>query len=417
MSCDAVVAVDRVWKAYPRWTPGPRTLRGVLSRRVPTLMRFGEQRWALRDVSLSVAPGRSVGLIGHNGAGKSTLLRLASGLGRPTRGRIAIAGHAAAVLSLGDAFDPALTGRENAVTAGVIAGLRPARARALLRAVLEFAELEEFADAPVRTYSDGMKLRLAFGVVAQQQPDVLLLDEVIAVGDLRFQGKCLERVREMREGGTSVVFASHSLDHVVSECDEAVWLHAGAVRGQGEAEGVVADYREAMQSATVERTPAPDGERGAAQADGLELRRNRLGSQELTVEAVTLTGADGRPTSEVASGGALDVTLVVRRHDPAAPDPVVAISIHRVRDNAVCLDSNTQVDGVRVGPVRDEMAVRLRYERLDLLPGDYAVEVGAYHRDWEYAYDTHLKAYPLRVIGRAEAHGVFRAPHRWEVVA
>lgn len=408
-----MMAVDRVWKAYPRWTPGSRTLKGVLSRRVPTLMRFGEQRWALRDVSFALPAGRSVGLIGHNGAGKSTLLRLVAGLGRPTRGRIDVAPATAAVLNLGDALDLALTGRENAVTAGVIAGMREARARALVPAVLEFAELEDYADAPVRTYSDGMKLRLAFGVVAQQRPDVLLLDEVIAVGDLRFQAKCLDRVREMRAAGTSLVFASHSLELVASECEQAIWLHAGALRAQGDAETVVAQYREAMLSSTVQRTPASAA--GEAGPGDLELRRNRLGSQELTIDAVTVTAADGRPAAEIVSGSALDVTLVVRRHERTAPNPIVAISVQRTRDNAVCLDCNTEVDGVRISLIDDVATIRLSYERVDLLPGEYVVEVGVYRPDWEYAYDTHLQAYPLRVIGRGEAHGVFRAPHRWEV--
>jgi len=263
----------------------------------------------------------------------------------------------------------------------------------------------------VRTYSDGMKLRLAFGVVAQQRPDVLLLDEVIAVGDLRFQAKCLERIRELREGGTSVLFASHSLEHVISECDDAVWLHAGAVRAHGETEVVVARYREAMLSTTVQRTPPADTDAPGA----LELRRNRLGSQELTIDAVTLTGSDGRPTAEIATGGSLGVTLVVRRHDRTAGEPIVAVSVQRVRDNAVCLDSNTQADGVRIGSVDDATIVRLTYERVDLLPGDYVVEVGVYEPGWEYAYDTHLQAYPLTVVGQAEALGIFRAPHRWEV--
>ena len=199
-----VIAVDRVWKAYPRWTPGSRTLKGVVSRRVPTLMRFGEQRWALRDVSFALPPGRSMGLIGHNGAGKSTLLRLIAGLGRPTRGRIDIGGDTAAVLSLGDAVDLSLTGRENAVTAGVIAGLREARARALIPAILEFAELEEYADTPVRAYSEGMKLRLAFGVVAQHRPDGFPHDGI------SMHRKQKLGVRKSFEGGSEAL--AHRLD-------------------------------------------------------------------------------------------------------------------------------------------------------------------------------------------------------------
>ncbi|HSD78535.1 MAG TPA: ABC transporter ATP-binding protein [Solirubrobacteraceae bacterium] len=404
---------DRVWKSYPRWTPGTRTLKGLVARRLPALGRLREQRWALRDVSFSVPRGSGVGLVGHNGAGKSTLLRLASGLGRPTHGRIAVGGRPAAVLSLGTSFDLSLTGRENAVTAAVIAGVRERQARALLPSILEFAELEDYADAPVRTYSDGMKLRLAFGVVAQLQPDVLLLDEVIAVGDLRFQARCLERVREMRESGTTMLLASHSLDQVASECDRAIWLHAGAMRAQGDALEVVGEYRDAMLSATVERTPAaPAGAEGE-----LELRRNRLGSQELTIEEVVLAGADGRPVTEIVTGGSLTVRMTLAAHASVPGDPIVAVSIQRVRDSAVCLDSNTLADGVRVGRVEDGRVVSITYERLDLLPGDYAVEVGVYRPDWEYAYDTHLQAYPLRVVGRGEALGIFRAPHHWGVGA
>jgi lipopolysaccharide transport system ATP-binding protein len=406
----AAIRLDRVWKAYPRWAPGTRSLRSILTSRMPALMRFGEQRWALRDVSLEVPRGASIGLVGHNGAGKSTLLRLASGLGRPTRGSVDVSAHTASVLSLGDAFDLSLTGRENAVTAAIVAGMRASTAERRLDDVLAFAELEDYAEAPVRTYSEGMKLRLAFGVVAQLQPEVLLLDEVIAVGDVRFQAKCLGRIGELRDAGTTVLLASHDLDHITAYCDEALWLHAGGVRGHGEAAAVVAEYRGAMLSTTVDRTPPPV----PGTAGPLELRRNRLGSQEITVEAVALTDASGRPVGEVAGGGGLSVALTLRRHSATAADPIVVVAIRRA-DGTLCCDSNTQVDGVRVGSLDEDTVVALAYERLDLLPGDYMVEVGVYERDWAYAYDTHLQAYPLRIVGPGEALGVFLAPHRWEV--
>jgi lipopolysaccharide transport system ATP-binding protein len=378
---------------------------------MPLLMRLGDQRWALRDVSLHVAPGQSVGLIGHNGAGKSTLLRLASGLGRPTRGRISVPDSTASVLTLGEAFDPTLTGRENALTAAVVAGMRESVARRRLADVLEFAELEDYADAPVRTYSEGMKLRLAFGVIAQLQPEALLLDEVIAVGDIRFQAKCHARVEELRASGTTVVFASHGLEEIVSNCDRALWLQGGVVRAFGDAAGVVAEYRAAMMSETVGRTPPPSPDDHSP----LELRRNRLGSQEITIEEVALTDGAGVPVRELAGGGSLSVSLKLRRHAPDERDPIVVVAIHRVTDGVVCCDSNTQVDGLALGSLDGETTVTIAYDRLDLLPGDYDIEVGAYQRDWEYAYDVHLQAYPLRIVGRPEAQGVFRAPHRWEV--
>ena len=406
----AGVVLEGVWKSYPRYERGERTLRGFVARRLPA---FGgqEQRWALRDVSLSAEPGEAVGIIGVNGAGKSTLLRLASGLGRPTSGRVALPDRTASVLSLGDAFDLTLSGRENALTATLVAGVRRREAQRRIDAVLEFAELEAFADAPMRTYSDGMRLRLAFGVIAQLEPDALLLDEVIAVGDLRFQAKCMERVRHLRGHGTAVVFASHDLDKVAEECSRAVWLQAGGVRLTGDAATVVGEYREAMRSDTVELTPAPgEGPDGA-----LELRRNRFGSQELQIVRVEVLDGDGAPTREVATGDPLRIVLELRGRLPVA-DPIVGVSVHRVGDGVVCWDVNTETDGVRLGSV-ETATVEVEIARVDLVPGEYAIDPGVYSGDWSHALDYHWQAYPLRVTGRAGGHGVTRPALAWNVRA
>src|SRR5215208_1583939 len=297
------IRFEEVWKAYPRWAA--RTLRETIDRRVPGLLGGGEQRWVLRDVSFSVSRGEFTGVIGLNGAGKSTLLRLAAGLSSPSRGRVLLPEETAAILNLGDLFDLALTGRENALTTALAAGLSARRARALMPEIVAFAELEGFEDAPLRTYSDGMRLRLAFGVLAQLAPDALLLDEVIAVGDLRFREKCLDYIRARCTDGAGVLFASHSVDEVARECGRAVWLEAGGVRAIGEA--VVAAYRDAMHSETRDRTPPP------AQTSGdLELRRNRFGSQEATIVDVELRDGVGRPASTMPSGGPLEVSFVVR---------------------------------------------------------------------------------------------------------
>jgi lipopolysaccharide transport system ATP-binding protein len=404
----ASVVLEAVWKSYPRYAPGERTLRGFVARRLPA---FGGQelRWALRDVSLSAEPGESVGVIGVNGAGKSTLLRLASGLGRPTNGRVALPDRTASVLSLGDAFDLTLSGRENALTAMLVAGLRRREAQQRFEAVLAFAELEAFAEAPMRTYSDGMRLRLAFGVVAQLEPDALLLDEVIAVGDLRFQAKCMDHIRELRERGTAVLFASHDLDKVAEECSRAVWLQSGGVRMTGDAATVVGEYREAMRSDTVERTPP-----AAGAADGeLELRRNRFGSQELQIVRVEILDATGSPTREVATGDPLRIVLELRG-EPPVDDPIVGVALHRVDDGVVCWDVNTETDGVRLGRV-DRATVEIEVASVDLVPGEYAIDPGVYRGDWSYALDYHWQAYPLRVTGRGGGHGVAQPPLHWAV--
>jgi lipopolysaccharide transport system ATP-binding protein len=402
--------LDGVWKAYPRWTASGRTVRSMLSKRVPALGAGGDQRWALRDVTLSVAPGESVGLIGQNGAGKSTLLRLAAGLSRPTRGALSLPADTASVLTLGESFDLNLTGSENALTAAMVGGLRRAAARARIAAIIEFAELESFADAPMRTYSEGMKLRLAFGVVAQVQPDALLLDEVIAVGDLRFQRKCMNRIQEMKEAGAAVLFASHALDQVTSECERAVWLEAGAVRAVGESAAVIAEYEEAMRSATIERTPAPEGD----QPDGLELRRNRFGTQELTLEDVVLKDADGESATEIATGRPLAVSMRLENHGAPVVDPIVLVTVHRVADGVVCFTTTTENDGVGLGRVTGGRQVSVVLDRVDLVPGEYMVDIGVYESGWAYAYDLHWQAYPLRVRGQS-APGVVRPASRWSV--
>jgi len=406
------IELHEVWKSYPRWQAGHRTLRGLASRRFATIARRGERRWALRDVTVEIPPGESFGVIGQNGAGKSTLLRLTAGIGRPTRGKIQVPRSTASVLNLGDLFDPELTGEENARTIAMVSGLRKDRAKAVVPAAIAFAEVEDFADAPVRTYSDGMKLRLAFGVVAQLQPEVLLLDEVMAVGDLRFQAKCLERIRELRADGMTLLFASHDLDQIAAECKRAIWLQNGVVRSSGDADEVIASYREAMTTTTMELTPPPitDGDDST-----LELRRNRFGSQEVTIDEVRMSGANAGAISELGVGEPLAVTLVLRGHAGPVRGAAVAVSIFRTSDGVVCCDSNTETDGVSLGQLESETTVTLRYDRLDLLPGHYMIEVGVYAPDWEYAYDLHTQAYDLHVIGRREAHGVYRPPHRWHV--
>ena len=408
----AHVQVEGVWKSYPAWSAGSRTLRGMLTKRIPLIAGRSDRRWVLRDVSLEAAHGEAIGLIGQNGAGKSTLLRLASGLGRVDRGRINVPRRTASVLSFDSWFNLDLTGRENAMTALVVNGWRRAEAAALIPAVLEFAELEAFADAPVRTYSEGLKLRLAFGVVAQLDPDVLLIDEVIAVGDLRFQRKCMDRLREMRERGMTLIMASHGLEQVEAECDRAVWLQAGGVRAYGKPSDVVKEYRGAMASATLERTPAADG----AGADGLEMRRNRFGTQELTIDAVRMLTSDGNPLGDLPSGHPLRIALRISPRDGAIADPIVGVTIHRASDGLICYDTSTESSGLRLGTVDAEVGVDLEFERLDLLPGDYLVDVGVYRADWEFAYDFHWQAYPLKVVGSQSDKGVFRPPHHWEVV-
>jgi lipopolysaccharide transport system ATP-binding protein len=377
----------------------------MLGGSVPLLDR-GRVRWALRDVSLELAAGRSLGVVGHNGAGKSTLLRLLSGLGRPTRGTVSVDPDSASVLNLGAAFDLESSGRENAYTGALVGGMDRAEARRLVPAVLRFAELEDFADAPVRTYSDGMRLRLAFGVVAESRPRLLALDEVLSVGDLAFRRKCEDRIAEMRDLGTSLVLVSHSLDDIVRTCDQAAWLHHGAIRATGAVDAVLEEYRSSMLERTQGRTPVGSGRDDQA----LELGVDRFGSQEARLVAVEVQG--GQPPAVVASGEPLRVSVRIAAEVPVE-DPIVTVSLRRRSDHALVFDLSTRADGVQLGAAVREAQVELAVERLELSAGEYVLDVGVFERDWEYAFDFHAGAYPVRVEGRVAGSGVLAPAHRW----
>lgn len=280
MSSDyAPVIIDDVSKSYPSWHGRGRSLRDIAAGRVALRNRGTDRRWALQNISVHVSPGESVGLIGGNGAGKSTLLRIASGLTQPTRGRVSTPDGTAAVLTLGEAFAGDLTGRENAITTAVVSGFSPAAARQLVPEILEYAELGDAADEPVRTYSEGMKLRLAFAVVAQTRPTAMILDEVMAVGDIAFQLKSRDRIRAERERGAPILVATHDLKLVLDECDRCLWLDKGTIYSQGAAADVIDQYRGAMTEKTIAAAAEPAPSADAPVAHAMRLQSDTVGGR------------------------------------------------------------------------------------------------------------------------------------------
>jgi len=404
--------ISDVWKAYPDWSGQPRTLRGAFAERTPLISSSRKKRWALKGVSLELEAGQSVGLVGHNGAGKSTLLRLAAKIGRPTRGSLTTDPDTSYILNLGTALDPQLTGRENAYTAALIAGLTRREAAAAVPLMLDFSDLEEFAEWPVRTYSEGMKLRLSFGIVATRAPRLLVLDEVLAVGDTAFRAKCADRIAEMQAAGTSVVLASHSVEEVVSTCSHAIWLHKGAERAFGDATTVVDEYERAMHETTLARTPVGSSE----DTDQLKVGENRFGTLELALGNVRVRGGDpgdDEGVSRLRTGEPLRVDLDLTARDAPVDDPIVTVTIRRRLDDLILVDLSTRATGHSLGRGITHAKLGLRLDHLDLPAGEYAVDVGVHERNWEHAYDFHYGAYPLRVDGTSGAKGVMVPPHRW----
>lgn len=387
------VVADDVTKRYRR---APSGRGGVRLRDLGHWQRRTEQT-AVSRVDLTVESGETIGLVGQNGSGKSTLLRLLAGLTPPTSGSVTTRGRIGALLTLGDGLAELLTGEENAVTLGMLAGLDRREARQRLPAVAEFAELGEAFNDPVRTYSSGMRLRLAFASAIMLEPDVLLVDEVIAVGDLRFQEKCFERLHELQQQGTTIVVASHDLEQVRRLCSRVLWLHQGTARGLGDTVRVVEQYRgmmtEGLQPVTTEQ--------------GL-----RMGTRDVELTSVRLLDASGRATGSILPGAAVHVELDYRVN-AAVVDPLFAVSLQR-RDEPELpklVDVSTHDDGVAVGELPQTGTVALRFDRLDLAPGRYLLEAGVYANQWERVLDLHAPATELVVRGSGK--GLLDVPHSW----
>ncbi len=288
------IAVDRVSQCFRVSSQPHRTLKDLVVARGRATRT---EVWALRDVSLEAAPGEALGLVGRNGSGKTTLLRLLSGIFKPTSGRVAVGGRVGSLLELGAGFHPDFTGRENVYLNGSIHGLSRSRIRESMDEIVAFAELERFIDLPVRTYSSGMFMRLGFSVAAHIHADVLLLDEVFAVGDEDFQRKCFAKIAEVKRRGGTIVFVSHDAQAVERLCDRAVLLRQGRVAFDGPTRDAIAHYRRLLAE---ERSP-----------DELAAGLREWGSGEAVIASARLLDSEGDERRQFAAGEAFVVELVV----------------------------------------------------------------------------------------------------------
>jgi ABC-type polysaccharide/polyol phosphate transport system ATPase subunit len=346
------IVVDRVSQRFRVSERPYRTIKdSVVSRRRAATSEV----WALRDVSLEVEPGEAVGLVGRNGSGKTTLLRLISGIFRPTSGRIAVGGRIGSLLELGAGFHQDFTGRENVYLNGSIHGLSRARIRELMDEIVAFAELERAIDLPVRTYSSGMYMRLGFSVAAHIQADVLLLDEVFAVGDEEFQRKCFGKIHEFKSRGGTIVFVSHDALAVERLCDRAVLLRQGTKEFDGDTREAIAEYRRLLAG---ERSP-----------DEVAAGLREWGSGEAQIVSARVLDAEGEPRLQFAAGEAMTVELVAATEHGVAP-PSVSLELR---------DSDGAVLGGVVQPTADlgwasgpgERVLRFEVDRLPLADGQF----------------------------------------------
>ena len=388
------IRAEHVAKSYRLRRERQRTLKEVVLRQYAP----SEDVHALRDVSFTVERGEAFGVIGANGSGKSTLLKLVAGTAKPTSGTLEVHGRVAALLEIGAGFHPDFTGRENAYLNGSLLGLSRAELTRSMPEIEEFADLGRFFDAPVKTYSSGMYTRLGFSVAVHLEPDVLLVDEVLAVGDEYFQHKCFAKIAEFREAKKTILLVSHDLGSVSRLCERALWLKDGQVAAAGTVRDVINAYHVEVGERE-QRERAARGEIGA-----------RWGSKEVEITRAVALGADGSERTVLESGkaAAIEISYVNRA---GKDDAVFGVYVYR-DDGTGVYGTNTLIDGCPV-PARGSGVVRFRIDELDLLPGGYDVDIGIIDPQDRY-YDYHEKGLSLRVIGTSREVGLTRLRHRWE---
>jgi ABC-type polysaccharide/polyol phosphate transport system ATPase subunit len=393
-------------------------------------LRPGETFAAVRDVSFTVPAGTTYGLIGRNGSGKSTMLKLVAGITKPTEGTVAVKGRISALIELGAGFHPEISGRENVFINGIMLGLSKREITKRFDEIVEFAELKDFIDAPVKTYSSGMYMRLGFAVAINVDPDVLLIDEVLAVGDEAFTHKCLDKFAEFRRRGKTILLVTHSLNLVEKFCDDVLWLDAGRIRGEGDPRRVVSAYitdvattEEKNLAATDAKArerlgpsvPASAGAAGAGTAeppaDMFRASEGRWGSREVEIVDVKLLGADGTPKQVYQSGEAAAIQMTVRARQPI-DEVVFGVGVFNV-DGVCCYGTNTDLEELEVAEFEGEQTVTFRISSLDLVEGTYKLDVAA-HRVDGYPYDYHRLLHSFRVKSRTKDVGIYRPPHTWE---
>jgi len=357
---------------------------------------------ALEDFDLEIAPGEAVAIIGPNGSGKSTVLKLITGILRPTQGTISVEGRVTALIELGAGFHPEISGRENIIINGMLLGLSRSEVEAKLDEIVRFADIGDFMDQPVKTYSSGMFVRLGFAVAVAVEPDILLIDEVLAVGDEAFTRRCLDRIARMRRQGVSLVIVSHDLDLVTSLADRALYLRNGQTVLEGPSDAVVARYR----SDVAEGEQVPEGtERVRVLEEG-----RRWGTGDVEILEVFVTSG-GVPLRVLPSGADATVNIRYSVRTPVE-DFAFGIAWHRA-DGTQVAGHNTWLDGFKPGRLDRDGVLRCHYPRLELAPGGYVLDVAVHSVDG-LAYDYWCRAAELRVTAPVDWPGIWAPSHRWE---
>ncbi len=439
------IELTNVSKIYRRYSGKQfATLKSaLLQRSILRELQPSETFPALHDVTFSVPAGATYGVMGRNGSGKSTALKLVAGITKPTSGTVVVHGRISALIELGAGFHPEISGRENVFINGIMLGLSKREIQERFDEIVDFAEIRDFIDAPVKTYSSGMYMRLGFAVAIHVDPDVLLVDEVLAVGDEAFTHKCLDKFGEFRRRGKTILLVTHSLNLIERFCDEALWLDAGEARAHGDPKRVVGAYLTAVEASEQEllaaetaralrvASDAPPHEEPAARevaitgepavdgdappgesppADMFRAVEGRWGSREIEITEVGMFDAQGHPSYVFHTGDPVSVHLKVHPHQPT-DDFVFGVGLFNA-DGICCYGTNTYFEEMIPDRLAGDAEVTFAIEALDLVEGTYKLDVAVHKRDGA-PYDYHRLLYTFRVKSRTHDVGIYRPRHRW----
>jgi len=394
---DIAIEVDDVWKSFRVYQERTHSLKERFLGRSNKYEEF----WALKGVSFEVPTGSTLGIVGPNGSGKSTALKVLARILTPNRGQVRVRGSIASLLELGTGFHPDLTGRENVYLASAVLGRTEKETAAIYDSIVDFAGVEQFMELPVKNYSSGMYARLAFAVSISVEPDVLLLDEVLAVGDEEFQMKCFDRIGHFRDTGRTIVLVSHSLDTIRTMCRDAIWIERGELKAYGPSDEVVAGYLGDVHLGPGSAHPA-----GAP----------RWGTGGVAVTEVRFLDADGRASTTLHGGRPATIELDYELHAPI-DDVVFGIAIHRA-DNGVLVHGQNTTNVPLERPLPRSGTMRLAIEDLPLLKGPYQLTVAAHDSSGTTTYDWHEREHGFQVMdsGRTLGQsGLAYLPGQWSV--
>lgn len=370
-----------------------------------------EERWVLNGISFDVKKGEAIGLIGHNGCGKSTTLKLLNRIIYPNGGSIKMKGRVSSLIELGAGFHPDMSGRENIYINASIFGLTKKEIDERIDDIIAFSELEDYMDNPVRTYSSGMYMRLAFAVAINVDADILLIDEILAVGDANFQAKCFNKLREIKGNGVTIVIVSHSLGQIEQICDRSIWLNKGEIKKIGSPREVHPQYLDYMgqqkdkiireieevKDQVIERT---------------QEKNTRWGNGKARIKKIISYDSNGREKNVFATNEKIIISILYEIKQ-GIEDAVFGIGFFR-NDGVECYGTNTKLEHISDIKLKNDGKVNFILENIELLPGEYFLDIAIQEGEWE-SVDYYTKAYKISIYSDINDIGICRLSHTWEI--